>query len=398
MSRPPQRPGPCSRAGRRRSRSRRPAPRRPARCCVGAAGGGVWRRQRHGQEAEVGRVQRGDSLQRDRLDRVRPERHDRQDGLRRHRRAERLERLRGRRRPVQVADGGQTWTLRLRQRRADGALRGQPVLADVPGRHRPLDRRASRSIRPTPTTSSSAPPSPGTASSSVNGGRFTPPGARAGRPLRVDRRRRELHARADPSRRTPSIRRRRPAATSSAAASRTSRSTRRRATSTRLVVRLRPVPALAGAGRRHRLPPDVRFAGGGTVGTLVDLADGVLARAERRGAAHLRRRHRRTARPRDFYTVANANVPAATLVTGGTNGGWTKLSNSDQRHAGLRLVQLLRRAVLVRHAGLLPARAPGRGLHRRRDAVRRDLPATDPSARTAVRSSARRTTGGTSPT
>src|SRR5207247_3675847 len=31
----------------------------------------------------------------------------------------------------------------------------------------------------------------------------------------------------------------------------------------------------------------------------------------------------------DFYTVANARgVPAATLVTGGTNGGWTKQSDS----------------------------------------------------------------------
>ncbi|PYK94518.1 MAG: hypothetical protein DME36_05600 [Verrucomicrobia bacterium] len=31
--------------------------------------------------------------------------------------------------------------------------------------------------------------------------------------------------------------------------------------------------------------------------------------------------------PADFYRVNNANVPAATLVTGGTNGGWTKLSS-----------------------------------------------------------------------
>jgi hypothetical protein len=32
--------------------------------------------------------------------------------------------------------------------------------------------------------------------------------------------------------------------------------------------------------------------------------------------------------PADFYRVDNANVSAATLDTGGTNGGWTKLSNS----------------------------------------------------------------------
>ncbi len=31
--------------------------------------------------------------------------------------------------------------------------------------------------------------------------------------------------------------------------------------------------------------------------------------------------------PANFYRVDNANVPAATLFTGGTNGGWTKLSN-----------------------------------------------------------------------
>jgi len=31
--------------------------------------------------------------------------------------------------------------------------------------------------------------------------------------------------------------------------------------------------------------------------------------------------------PADFYRVDNANVTAATLFTGGTNGGWTKLSN-----------------------------------------------------------------------
>ncbi len=32
--------------------------------------------------------------------------------------------------------------------------------------------------------------------------------------------------------------------------------------------------------------------------------------------------------PADFYRTDNANVPAATLDTGGTNGGWTQLSNS----------------------------------------------------------------------
>jgi hypothetical protein len=32
--------------------------------------------------------------------------------------------------------------------------------------------------------------------------------------------------------------------------------------------------------------------------------------------------------PANFYRTDNANVTAATLVTGGTNGGWTKLSNS----------------------------------------------------------------------
>jgi hypothetical protein len=37
----------------------------------------------------------------------------------------------------------------------------------------------------------------------------------------------------------------------------------------------------------------------------------------------------------DFYTVANARgVPAATLVTGGTNGGWTKQSNSTNGTPG----------------------------------------------------------------
>jgi hypothetical protein len=37
--------------------------------------------------------------------------------------------------------------------------------------------------------------------------------------------------------------------------------------------------------------------------------------------------------PADFYTVANANVTAATLV-GGNNGGWTKLSNSTNGTPG----------------------------------------------------------------
>ncbi len=36
----------------------------------------------------------------------------------------------------------------------------------------------------------------------------------------------------------------------------------------------------------------------------------------------------------DFYRVDNANVSAATLVTGGTNGGWTKLSNATNGTPG----------------------------------------------------------------
>ncbi len=41
-----------------------------------------------------------------------------------------------------------------------------------------------------------------------------------------------------------------------------------------------------------------------------------------------------SAAPADFYRVNNANVPAATLVTGGTNVGWTKLSNSAKGTPG----------------------------------------------------------------
>lgn len=36
----------------------------------------------------------------------------------------------------------------------------------------------------------------------------------------------------------------------------------------------------------------------------------------------------------DFYRTDNANVPATALVTGGTNGGWTKLSNSTKGTPG----------------------------------------------------------------
>jgi hypothetical protein len=38
--------------------------------------------------------------------------------------------------------------------------------------------------------------------------------------------------------------------------------------------------------------------------------------------------------PADFYRVDNANVAAATLFTGGTNGGWTKLSSSAKGTSG----------------------------------------------------------------
>jgi hypothetical protein len=38
--------------------------------------------------------------------------------------------------------------------------------------------------------------------------------------------------------------------------------------------------------------------------------------------------------PANFYRVNNANVTAATLFTGGTNGGWTKLSNSTNGTPG----------------------------------------------------------------
>ena len=127
-------------------------------------------------------------------------------------------------------------------------------------------------------------------------------------------------------------------------------------------------------------------AGSGSAATLVDLPHGVLAGAERRQPADLRRRLPAADRAR-FFRVDNANVTAATLFTGGTNGGWTQLSNSTQRHTGLRLVQLLQRAVHLRHAGLLAAGRSEHRLHRRRDAVRRDSAA----GRTAGRSSARRT-------
>src|SRR6476660_4512050 len=38
--------------------------------------------------------------------------------------------------------------------------------------------------------------------------------------------------------------------------------------------------------------------------------------------------------PANFYRVDNANVTAATLFTGGTNGGWTKLSSSTNGTPG----------------------------------------------------------------
>ena len=157
----------------------------------------------------------------------------------------------------------------------------------------------------------------------------------------------------------------------------------------RLGVRLRPLPQFRQRDGSRSSPPQV----GGTVGnssfsrTEFSLApDGSNLRIYVGDTG--------TGTTADFYTVANARgVPAATLLTGGTNGGWTQEVQFDQRHAGLRLVQLLRRAVLVRHARVLPARVPGRGLHRRRDAVRRDLRRRPTrSARTAARSSARRTT------
>jgi hypothetical protein len=74
----------------------------------------------------------------------------------------------------------------------------------------------------------------------------------------------------------------------------------------------------------------------------------------------------------DFYRVNDANVSAATLFTGGTNGGWTKLSNATNGTSRLRVAQLLPDPVLVRHAGLLAAGRTEHRLHRRRHAVRRD--------------------------
>ena len=76
----------------------------------------------------------------------------------------------------------------------------------------------------------------------------------------------------------------------------------------------------------------------------------------------------------DFYTVANARgVAAATLVTGGTNGGWTKKSNSTNGTPGFGSFNYCVGQCSYDMPVYSPPGVPGRGLHRRRDAVRRDL-------------------------
>ena len=105
----------------------------------------------------------------------------------------------------------------------------------------------------------------------------------------------------------------------------------------RLGLRLRPLPR-----SRHGHGEQIfASAGGGTVGT--SRPRGPSSRSLPT-AANLRVYVGDTGDgdTADFYTVANAHVAAATLFTGGTNGGW-RSGQLDQRHARLRLVQLLRR-------------------------------------------------------
>ena len=217
----------------------------------------------------------------------------------------------------------------------------------------------------------------------MNGGRFTPPGARAGRPLRVDERRGDLHARADPAAGRRSTRRRRTAATSSAAGSRTSRSTRRRPatstprssttastalparTATPTSTRSSPPPA---AGRRELV--DARGRSSRSLRTarpciyVGDTGDGATA---------------------DFYTRRRRERGGGNAVTGGRT-AVDEAVRLDQRHAGLRRRSTTASAQCSYDMPVYsPPGAPGRGLHRRRDAVRRDLRRADRSAPTAAR-------------
>ena len=74
-------------------------------------------------------------------------------------------------------------------------------------------------------------------------------------------------------------------------------------------------------------------AGGGAVGT--SSTRGRSSRSLRTDEPRIYVGDTGTGTTADFYTVANARgVAAATLVTGGTNGGWTKLSNSTNGTPG----------------------------------------------------------------
>ena len=74
--------------------------------------------------------------------------------------------------------------------------------------------------------------------------------------------------------------------------------------------------------------------------------------------------------PANFFRVNDANVPAVTLFDGTNNVGWTTAVQRNEWHTRVRVAQLLRHAVLVRHAGLFSTGRPGYRLYRWRDAVR----------------------------
>ena len=120
-------------------------------------------RQRHGQEGEVDRVATG------RFPRTRSARSPSTRTTRPARRSTSAPASRTARatpRPASACTSRPTAARpgrASRQRRRRRALRGQPVVADLSGRDRPLDRRDRRRSRPTRSTSSSAPTSPGTA-------------------------------------------------------------------------------------------------------------------------------------------------------------------------------------------------------------------------------------------
>src|SRR5205823_4255724 len=96
----------------------------------------------------------------------------------------------------------------------------------------------------------------------------------------------------------------------------------------------------------------------------------VLARAERRKPARLRWRYRKRQQRRLLSRQRRKRLSRNTRH--GRYQWWlVEVVERDQRHTRVRVTQLLRVTVLVRHAGLLAARCPECRVHRRRNAVRR---------------------------